>query len=247
MAQVTFDEENQVFETVEPSAGSSDPIADGVDEYLEQIENQMPDESEDLTDAALPEETGEVPVLDDIPLDAVPGEEGIETEVPDSVEAPEMDPEYPFPYYFDSAVGPGVDLYSSVPSNAAFTPTAWQVNLASARQLGEHYLMYAVRQSYGSSYYWHYYLVLGSDISYADDIYTFADCDVYSYYNYSSTVFYELSVESGTVDGGVSLVYSDLYFDYVGTDPVVNAYPFISFIMFILIFVVILIGGRKNV
>lgn len=245
MAQVTYNEEEQVFESVEVG-NASDPIAEGVEDFLQQIE-----ESEVASDDILPSTDEEGIPLEDMPVDAGVDEEpqeGYELEVPDSMEIPEEIPPYYLPSYLDTYSDPGMELYSSVPSNAAFTPTAWQVNLASARQLGEHYLMYADRVYYsGSSSYWHYFLVLGDGISFDNGVYTYADCDVYSYYSYAGTVYYDRDLGSGSLDGNGTLVYSDLYFDYVGVEPAVNSYPFIVFALLLFVFVAIVIGGRKRV
>lgn len=239
MAQVTYNEEEQVFETTDEPV--NDPIAEGVDNYLEQMDSLLEDGVE--TDEVLSSDD-EKENLDGISVDSGIGQEVLEDQVPGSVEDPEMDMQYSLPAYQDSSI----DLYSAVPSSAAFTPTAWQVNLASTRQLGEHYLMYAHRVYYsGSSSYWHYFLVLGDDISFENGSYTYTDCDVYSYYSYGNTVYYDRDLGSGSLDGDSTLVYSDLYFDYVGVEPAVNSYPFIGFTLLLLIFVVVMIGGRKRV
>lgn len=147
----------------------------------------------------------------------------------------------------DPFLDDGASLYSSIPSTSNFTPQSWQVSLASHRALGEHYLMYAVRRTYSSSsYYWQYYLVRGTDIDKTGDLYSYSDCDIYTYYTYSSTTWYEVSKGSGTVNGTTSLVYSDLYFDYVGVDPVVDAFPYIAFCMMLVICLLLIISGRKR-
>lgn len=139
------------------------------------------------------------------------------------------------------------DVYASLPSSASFSPLPWQINLASNRGFGEHYIIYAIRRSSGSSYYWQYYAVLGKDIDYDNGIYTYSNSELYSYYTYNNTLYYDVGVVSGTVNGLSGLVYSDLFFDYVGVDPVQNAFPYITFIFFFLIFLALLIGGRKRV
>lgn len=137
---------------------------------------------------------------------------------------------------------------AAVSSTAAFTPTAWQMNLASGRSLGQHYLMYANRVYYsGSSSYWHYFLVLGDDIEYADDIYSYTDCDVYSYYSYSNTVYYDREIGSGVVDGLATLVYSDLYFDYVGTEPAEHSSVYVLYALLMVIIVLLILRGRSHV
>lgn len=245
MALVTFDEDTQTFDSTETS---SDPIADGVDEFLFQINDEM-QESEVLDDV-LSQDNQASDSVDVVSSDAYVDEasqEDVYVEMPDTVEDSQEGETYFSASVLDYLDSLDYEVYSSVPSTASFSPTAWQINLAQNRQLGEHYLMYAVRRTSGSSYYWDYFLVLGRDISYDSDIYTYSDCDVYNYYNYNSTVFYEFSVDSGTINGSQSLVYSDLYFDYVGVDPVDNSYPYISFAILIIIFVSILIGGRRHV
>lgn len=147
----------------------------------------------------------------------------------------------------DTVYDYGIDPLASVSSQANFTPTAWQVNLASFRSMGEHYLMYAVRRTSGSSSYLQYYLVRGKDIKYDNGIYTYTDCDLYTLYNYSSIVNYETYVSSGSVSGSSSLVYSDLYFDYIGNDPIDNAMPYLMFTLFLIVIVLLVIGGRRRV
>lgn len=133
-------------------------------------------------------------------------------------------------------------------SNAAYTPQVWQVNLAENRSFGEHYVMWAVRTSSGSSsYYWRYYIAIGRDITYASNVYTYHDAEVYSYYTYNSSVTYDVSVSSGTVNGSSYLVYSDLYFDYVGVDPAFKGSVYIFFTLFLIMIALLVIGGKRNV
>lgn len=140
---------------------------------------------------------------------------------------------------------------SVVDTDYTFSPQTWQLNLASSRQLGEHYLMYGIRKSGTSGYnsYWDYYLVLGNDIDYdeSSDRYSYTDCDLYHYSSYDGYVTYELSESSGSLSGSSSVVYSDLYFDYVGVDPVVNSYPYIGFVMILILMLISFFGGRRNV
>lgn len=148
--------------------------------------------------------------------------------------------------------GVPVDLLGVLPasvtaSNAVYTPTAWQVNLAEHRSFGEHYLMWAQRLYSGSSYYWRYYLALGRDMSYASNVYTYADAEVYSYSSYNSSVTYDVSVSSGSVSGSTYLVYSDLYFDYVGVDPAVSGSVYFLFPLLLLLIVLFMTGGKRNV
>lgn len=175
-----------------------------------------------------------------------------ETDILDSVELTSLETEEETSSSEDTGSGDySVSVASAVSTDYTFSPQAWQLNLASARQLGEHYLMYGVRKSGTSGYssYWDYYLVLGNDIEYdeSSDVYSYTDCDMYHYSSYDGYVTYDLSDTSGSISGSSSVVYSDLYFDYVGLDPVVNSSPYICFVMFMVLIIVILIGGRRNV
>lgn len=136
---------------------------------------------------------------------------------------------------------------SVVPSTANYTPQAWQINLAEHRSLGEHYLMWAQRTSYGSTYYWRYYLAIGRNISYSSNTYTYHDAELYTYYTYNNSTTYNVLVSSGTVSGTTYLVYSDLFFDYVGADPVLTASPYITFLLAMIIIALLVIGGKRNV
>lgn len=138
-------------------------------------------------------------------------------------------------------------LASVTASAASYTPQAWQVNLAENRSFGEHYLMWAERVYSGSSYYWRYYIALGRKISRSSNVYTYTDAEVYTYYNYNSSVTYDVSVSSGTVNGSTYLVYSDLYFDYVGVDPAFKGSVYIFFVLFMIMIVLLITGGKRNV
>lgn len=138
---------------------------------------------------------------------------------------------------FDYSVSP----YAAVDTDYSFTPQTWQVNLASSRSFGEHYLMYMTRDGSSRSY----WLILGKDISYSNDVYTFADCEQYYYNSYSSTVTYEVSSASGSVNGETYLVYSDLYFDYVGADPALGATPYIMFVLLFIIILLLIVRGKR--
>lgn len=133
---------------------------------------------------------------------------------------------------------------SVVDNEASFTPRDWQVNLAEYRDIGDHYLLWAVRSS-GSYSRWTYYLAIGSDIEYNNDVYTYNDVDLFSYYDNGSTVTYEVETASGSVDGSQYLVYSDLYFDYVGSDPANSPVVYIFFIAFIMLFVLLIATRRR--
>lgn len=146
--------------------------------------------------------------------------------------------------YQDNDSDLGIEPFSSAPSSTSFTPPVWAVNLASNRALGKHYLMYAVR----TNNYTRYYLVLGRDVEYIGGSYRYSGCDVYSYYSYSNTIDYTKdSGQSGTLSGSSYLVYSDLYFDYVGADPLVNAVSYINYLLLLIIIVLLVIGGRRRV
>ncbi len=143
-----------------------------------------------------------------------------------------------------------IALTSAAASSSSFTPAAWQINLASARQLGEHYLMWAERYYYsGTSYYTIYYLAVGRDITFDDstDLYTYSDVDLYDYYSYNSVITYERDIASGDVSGSDCVVYSDLYFDYVGVNPVNNSDSYISFVLLLCIIIILVVGVRRNV
>ena len=134
-----------------------------------------------------------------------------------------------------------ISPYAAVDTDYSFTPQTWQVNLASSRSFGEHYLMYMTRDGSSRSY----WLILGKDISYSNDVYTFADCEQYYYDSYSSTVTYEVSSASGSVNGETYLVYSDLYFDYVGADPALGATPYIMFVLLFIIILLLIVRGKR--
>lgn len=136
---------------------------------------------------------------------------------------------------------------SVVPSTMSYTPQAFQVNLAENRAFGEHYLMWAQRVTSGSSYYLRYYLALGSKISFDGSTYRYTDAEVYTYYNYNSSVTYDVSVSSGSLSGSSYLVYSDLYFDYVGVDPAFKGSVYIFFALFMIMIALLVIGGKRNV
>lgn len=218
MAQVQYNEETGMFEAV---AGERN--VDGVI-YPSEVTEALEEATEN---GALENQKD---IFEDMVSSPVEGEEA-PADLQDDI------------YASDAAVA-----LSAVPSTAAFTPTAWQANLASNRNLGEHYLMYANRVYYsGSASYWHYFLVLGSDISYDADIYTYTDCDVYSYYSYQNMVYYDRDLGSGRLNGNATLVYSDLYFDYLGVDPVNNVYPYMAFVLFLVVILLLIVGGRKHV
>lgn len=188
--------------------------------------------TESVDDVVTPDQAKEVLESVETEEDILDGVEFAPQEVEDEAISDPSD------YLTDYTVVP----YAAAPSDTAFTPQAWQLNLASHRRFGQHYLMYGERSSSGN-YYWRYYLVIGSDIEYANDIYTYTDCDVYSYYSANSIVNYTREDGSGTVSGQSNVVYSDLYFDYVGTDPAVNALPYI---VYPLLFMIILFSALRG-
>lgn len=218
MAQVVYDETTGLFDAVVGDQSVGD-VTDPADaaEILEE-ENE---------DGALEDQENLSDVIQALTVEDTETSE----EVPDDVS-------------YDDLITP----LAAVPSTAAFTPVAWQSNLAAHRPMGQHYLMYANRVYYsGSSSYWHYFLVLGNDIEYADDLYTYADCDVYSYYSYNNTVYYDRNVASGTLDGTAMLVYSDLYFDYVGVDPSGNSSIYVLYALLLVIIVLLIVRGKSHV
>lgn len=171
--------------------------------------------------------------------------------------APAPDPFAPRQYVVDvdgepsvvtvTPVDPLAPVPASVTSSANnYTPQAFQVNLAENRAFGEHYLMWAQRTSYGSSWYWRYYLAVGRNITRSNDIYRYTDAELYSFWTYNSQTTYDVSVSSGSISGSSYLVYSDLHFDYVGTDPAFKGSVYIFFAL-MLIMIVLLIGGKRHV
>lgn len=141
-----------------------------------------------------------------------------------------------------------ISPYSSVADEAAFSPQSWQINMAENRGIGDHYLLWAVRDSVsGYNRYWRYYLAIGKDIEFNvfNDVYTYNSVDLFTYYDNGDTVTYEVENSSGTVDGSQYLVYSDLYFDYVGSDPANSPVVYIFFIVFIMLFVLLIATRRR--
>lgn len=227
MAQIELNEETGLFESSVDGEYVDDlSTADDVIEVIEQYEENH--ENDDV-------QTNEI-LLDDPET----GEE--------SVLSPALSVEEETEDVQDTVDDLGFDLYSVAPSSNAFIPQTWQLNLSSNRSLGEHYLMWGERVYVGSSSsYWKYYCVIGRDITFNNDRYVYQDAEVYTYYSYNSQVTYDVSSDSGFVDGGGAVVYSDLYFDYVASDPLGNALPLIFVAFFFILFILILIGGRRNV
>lgn len=181
-----------------------------------------PDQAEEVLDRVETEED----ILDGVVAPAPSLEETVVSDPPD--------------YLVDYTAMPFV----AAPSDTAFNPQAWQVNLASNRSYGQHYLMYGDRISTGS-YSWRYYLIVGSDIDYANDIYTYSDCDVYTYNSANSIVNYTREIGSGTVSGQSNVVYSDLYFDYVGTDPAFGVLPYILYFLLLIVILFLSLRGKR--
>ncbi len=69
--------------------------------------------------------------------------------------------------------------------------------------------------------------------------------DLYSYLDNGDTVTYEVENSSGSVNGSQYLVYSDLYFDYVGSDSANSPVVYIFFIAFVMLFVLLLATRRR--
>ena len=149
----------------------------------------------------------------------------------------------------DDGSGPVfISPYSSVVDEAAFSPQSWQINIAENRGIGEHYLLWAVRDTIsGYNRYWRYYLAVGKDIEFneSNDVYTYNSVDLFSYNDNGDTVTYEVENSSGTVDGSQYLVYSDLYFDYVGIDPTNSPVVYMVAIAFIMLFVLLIVTRRR--
>lgn len=227
MAQIDFNDDTDLFESSVDGENVDDLISSGdvidvIEQYEENHENDDVQTDEILLDDP---ETGEESFLSP----ALPAEEETE-DVQDAVD------------------DLGIDLYSVAPSTSVFTPQTWQLNLSSNRSLGEHYLIWGERVYYGSSSsYWKYYCVVGRDITYNNDRYDYQDAEVYTFYSYNSQITYDVSVGSGSLYGSDAVVYSDLYFDYVATDPLGNSLPLIFVAFFFILFVLILVGGRRNV
>lgn len=116
-----------------------------------------------------------------------------------------------------------------------FTPQQWQINLADNRPFGCHYVMTRLSATNNN-----YVLVLGEDITYSNGIYTYTDADYYHVYSYSSggSTQYDYSVSedvSGTISGTSYIVYSDLFFDYLGGRSVDYIWLIIVFLIFTLL------------
>ena len=140
-----------------------------------------------------------------------------------------------------------INLASAAPSVQSYSVQPWQLNLAENRQIGEHYLIWAERVYYGGNYnyYWHYFVAVGKDIEKNGDMYVYTDADVYDLYSYDNTTTYQMQQSSGSVNGASFVVYSDLYFDYVGTASTVSV-PFILVGLLLIITMLLIIALRRK-
>lgn len=130
-------------------------------------------------------------------------------------------------------------------SSASFNPQQWQVNMAQNRPVGWHYVM--SRTGSGTN---NYILVLGRDITYADGVYTYADSDFYSVYSTGSSgnLRYHYDIHdhwSGAVDSSQYVVYSDLYFDYLGGRSVSYTWLILDFLVLVVLFLIFFRGNRN--
>lgn len=150
----------------------------------------------------------------------------------------------------DEEADDGINLLAvdgSDASSSTFSPQQWQLNMAQNRPLGWHYVMSRVGTNYN-----HYILVLGRDIVYEDGVYRYSDCDQYDVYqtsNTGSTNRYIYSVEdsaSGTIDSSQYVVYSDLFFDYVGGGGRASASLVLLFVVVIVLILIWWRGKRRT-
>lgn len=144
----------------------------------------------------------------------------------------------------DGVVALAVD--DTVQSSSSFSPQTWQLNMAQNRPIGWHYVMSRV-----GSYNNHYILVLGRDINFSNGLYTYVDCDQYSVYQTGSgsaaRYVYDVNDHAtGNIDSSSYVVYSDLFFDYVGSRSVSYSWLFIAFLVVIVLFIIVWRGKRKT-
>ena len=130
-------------------------------------------------------------------------------------------------------------------SVSSFNPQAWQINMAENRPIGWHYVM--TRTGSNSN---NYILVLGRDVTYQDGLYTYQDADFYSVYQTGSSgnVRYHYDVRdhySGTISSASYVVYSDLYFDYIGSRSVSYSWLIVVFIALIVLLLIFFRGNRN--
>lgn len=129
-------------------------------------------------------------------------------------------------------------------SSFSFNPQSWQINMAQNRPMGWHYVM--TRTGVNSN---NYILVLGRDVTYNDGLYTYVDADFYSVYSTGSSgsIRYHYDVHdnwSGTISSGTYVVYSDLYFDYVGSRSFDYIWLILFFVVVILLSLMFFRGNR---
>lgn len=130
-------------------------------------------------------------------------------------------------------------------SVSSFSPQQWQINMAENRPVGWHYLMTRTGTNTNN-----YVLVLGRDIVYQDGLYTYTDCDFYSVYTTGSsgTTRYHYDIYdhwTGTINSSSYVVYSDLYFDYLGSRSVPYTWLIIFFMVLMLLFLIFFRGNRN--
>lgn len=265
MAQIVYNENEQMFDYVAPEETSPD------------VEESPPAQDDVVLDAP-DDSTADVIVIDDSVSVAQPEEVTSPAESPGGTQSEhffdseennnenvsiEDDSQYtdstesetgedavesPSYYVVDSD---DYIVYSSVADSGGFSPQSWQTALASGRGLGEHYIIYGAKHYYGSgnyNYYWDYYAIVGKDIEFDENnsLYTYSDCDFYHYSNYSNNVTYTLSKESGSISGNSYLVYSDLYFDFVGVSPDQSCSGLLSVALLIVIAGLLVLNLRKR-
>lgn len=129
-------------------------------------------------------------------------------------------------------------------SSSSFSPQSWQINMAQNRPIGWHYVM--TRTGVNSN---NYILVLGRNVAYNNGLYTYVDADFYSVYSTGSSgnTRYHYDVRdnwSGTISSSSYVVYSDLYFDYVGGRSVHYSWFIFAFVVIILLFLMFFRGNR---
>lgn len=207
----------------------------------------------DMTDVSDPDQVEEVEdaFTDDIFLDVSGGDvtgvhmsyddfvtfvSGLEDPQDVSENDPEADPEDPI----SLLAVEGDDV-----STTSFNPQQWQVNMAENRPLGWHYVMTRTGTNTNN-----YILVLGRDITYADGFYTYTDADFYSVYSTgsSSNLRYHYDVHdhwTGTISASTYVVYSDLYFDYLGGRSLSYVWFVLSFLVVAVLFLIFFRGNRN--
>lgn len=130
-------------------------------------------------------------------------------------------------------------------STSSFSPQAWQINMAQNRPIGWHYVM--TRTGTNSN---NYILVLGRDVTYSDGLYIYSDAEFYSVYSTGSSgsTRYHYDVRdnySGSISSSSYVVYSDLFFDYVGSRSVSYSWLIFAFVALIVLFLIFFRGNRN--